>query len=113
MTDGGIICPDCANKRIDDWNVDNGYDFDTAMEQAVADWKEEHGSVPDRWKMSDLYRDVEEEFLNRATDALDLEEIIQYTLDENFSEDGCSCDDCCATLVEPYMEDEEESEEDE
>jgi hypothetical protein len=40
------------------------------------------------------------------------DQIIAYNLDESFSdENGCYCDDCGKELVEPYIEDEPEEEE--
>ena len=40
------------------------------------------------------------------------DQIIAYNLDESFSEEGCYCDDCGKELVEPYVEDEPEADDD-
>lgn len=36
------------------------------------------------------------------------DQIIEYSLDSDFAEDGCWCGECGKELVEPYVEDEPE-----
>jgi hypothetical protein len=38
-------------------------------------------------------------------------QLIEYNLDESYFEDGCWCDGCGKELVEPYVEDEPETDE--
>lgn len=37
-------------------------------------------------------------------------QIIRYTLDSEWAEEGLYCDECGAEIVEPYIEEQEESE---
>jgi hypothetical protein len=110
MTDGDIICADCADKQIEDYLKDTGQDFDSMMDAALAKWETEHGTKPDAWQSSRIYDDVEEARNEAALKFLDLDPLIQYTLDsdEGFAEEGLYCADCNTELVEPTPVDEDE-----
>ncbi len=113
MTEGSsIICRDCAEKQIEDHLHETGQDFDMMMDEAKAEWETAHGHPPDMWQAGRLYDEVEQERSEKAEEALDLQPLMQYTLDsdEGFAEDGLNCDDCGAELVEPNPVDEDEDE---
>ena len=105
MTDGGIVCMECGETRIKKLLQNLGIDRDTMHEQFVADYKEKHGHAPDRWQESRLWDDVERHIEEIAADN-NITPICQYSLDGDYGEGGCTCDDCGEVLVE-YEEEEE------
>jgi hypothetical protein len=108
MTDGGIVCVECAQKRHPE--IDGDQLLADAMEQA-----EEANEGPLSWADQHDVRERIEAQVREAEEAADLRPLIEYELssDESFAEDGCYCDDCGKELVEPDPQDEEEIEMDE
>ena len=98
--DGYILCASCAQKRIEDWLVENGYDFEDEQNKAVAEWRKENGA-PDLWRRDRIYSETNERLETLACEALGFQPLSQYQVDSDWSEDGLACDDCSEWLVEP------------
>jgi hypothetical protein len=97
--DGSILCPDCAEKRID-------FDWSQAFADAVKAAQKAKNNEPLPWTEENDIRDDMNARQREAEKAAGLEPLIQYELDsdEGFQEFGCGCDDCDCILVEPYAE---------
>ena len=103
LTDGGVICPSCADKRV-------GVNYDDTLEHLCSEWEDEHKGESVPWRVEMDLRDKAEEEVRSAQEEEDLRPLIQYELDsdEGFQESGCYCDDCGEELVEPTPVEEEE-----
>jgi hypothetical protein len=111
MTDGDIICADCADKLKEDALTELGMDFDTMSDRALAKYEAEHGK-PSLWARDRIYRDVENEVDAVTEKHLDLTPLIQYDLDsdDDFQQNGLSCGDCGTELVEADPDEEDDDE---
>lgn len=97
LTDGDIICPECANKRVPvtQEQLYNG---------AVLALEIEQGQNASGWEEWILTQWVCGEW-EKILESMNLRPIIQYTLDSEFSEDGAVCGDCGCILIEPDVYD--------
>jgi hypothetical protein len=94
LTDGDVICTDCAEHRIN-FNEEDRYD--ELVDEEPGD------EVPSWHRARELRKQAEAERRERE-EAEGLRPLIQYELDsdECWQEDGLTCGDCGAILVEPY-----------
>lgn len=111
MTDGGLVCPDCANKLIEEYQSENGITYETEYGAALAEYTKKCGT-PDLWRKDRIAREVEEKMEAAACEALDMQPIIQYTLDSKWGEMGATCDNCDTLLVEGEPSEDETYDED-
>ncbi len=105
LTDGDVICTDCTEKEIGD--------FDLVLDERLEGAEATKGEV----LTYDERRDIEEEVEQTRDERLESEgllPLIQYDLDsdETWQEHGLSCGRCHKELVEP-MPVEEATDEDE
>lgn len=112
VTDGEVICRDCAEDLMEQWLDSQGLDHETRMGEALAAWEREHGTRPDKWRESRIYDEVENDLNEQAEKALDLQPLSQYSVDsdEGFREDGlwCECGEELVTPEPPETEDDDE-----
>jgi hypothetical protein len=104
MTDGDVICPDCARTRL---NFDGNQVLADLREEA-----EEKKGSPLSWSEDrDLEQNVNDQERD-AEEAAGLQPLIQYDLDsdETFQADGLTCGDCGCELVEPDPQENDEEE---
>jgi hypothetical protein len=102
MSDGGsFYCPMCAEKKI-------GFDWSQAFDDAVEAAQVAKGTNRLDWQEEDAIRTAIDLRQRDAERKHNLQPMIQYEMDSNFSEDGCWCDDCGCEIVEQYIEPEVE-----
>jgi hypothetical protein len=92
LTDGDIICPDCAEKLIPVTveQLNEGARWSLEIEQKRDIYSHEKWDCAD-WARA-TYAALEE--------AVGIQPLIQYSLDSEFSDGGASCGDCGCILVE-------------
>lgn len=95
LTDGDVICPSCADKRID-------FDYEVKVGEALDAFEEREGRSPTWSEEHDIEKKVKEARRQAEEDA-DLRPLIQYDLDsdETWHNDGLYCGNCGEVLVEP------------
>lgn len=95
LTDGDVICTECAEKQI---NFDVEERIADAIEAAEKELERDLYGSEER----DIERRINEEY-EQAVENAGLRPLIQYELDsdESWQEDGLFCGKCDAELVEP------------
>lgn len=97
LTDGDVICVDCANKVLPD--------AETLIEERTNEAASELGEGESlSWSERREIREAVEQEVREAEENEGLRPLIQYELDsdETWNEEGLYCGDCGKELVEPY-----------
>jgi hypothetical protein len=95
MTDGGIVCVECGEKKL-------SINRENELEARELAFEEQHGH-PARWSEQRDIEDGVDRDVAAEMEKIGIQPLIQYNLDSNeaFATEGCYCDDCGTELVEP------------